>query len=243
MSASAADGHLVVFDFDHTMIGCNSDTWVVEKLSKRRDEVMGALGQAGQRNAWTQGMDEAMGSLHEDGVSLDSIRSCMEAIEIDEGIKASVLRATSQGGDVRVLSDANTLFIDWILKANGLSDSVSRIVSNPAEVEDSGRLRVRPFHTSPHPPSSTSPPNLCKGRVMDEWLSEREWHRVIYCGDGGGDFEGTKRVPAGGVILAREGWALHKKLTEAITTGSAPGGSIQTWVDQADLGAHLQRLL
>uniref|UniRef100_A0A7S0VT75 Phosphoserine phosphatase n=1 Tax=Hemiselmis tepida TaxID=464990 RepID=A0A7S0VT75_9CRYP len=239
----SVEGSLVVFDFDHTMIGCNSDTWVVEQLSKRKEVILGKLSEAGKRNAWTAGMDQAMAALHEEGVSVESIRECMEAISIDEGIKKAVRRVSSRGGDVRVLSDANTLFIEWIIHSNGLGPSVSKILSNPAHVEASGKLRVRPFHTDPHPPTSTSPPNLCKGRVMEDWLSEKQWTRVVYCGDGGGDFEGCLRVPSGGVIMARDGWTLHKKLLQAVEAGDPPRAPIQAWTDQHDLGTQLDALL
>lgn len=67
-----------------------------------------------------------------------------------------------------------------------------------------------------------------QGRVMSEWLKEREWTSCVYCGDGGGDFEGAMKVPAAcGVILAKQGWALDQRLEAA-----SPAAQVKTWTDQ-----------
>ena len=67
---------------------------------------------------------------------------------------------------VRILSDANSWFINTILKANSIDEHVRQVVTNPAW-EDGGRLRVAPYHTDPHPATSTSPPNLCKVQSLE----------------------------------------------------------------------------
>lgn len=204
--------------------------------------------------------------LHQRGVSIDQIESCLASVPIEPALKGVLTDLSSKDVEFRVLSDANTMFIEVILKANGLDQAVSRIVTNPSSVSD-GRLRVSPYHTTPHPPPSTSPPNLCKGRVMREWLQEKDWSNVIYCGDGGGDFEGALAVPAGGTVCARKGstlssllprasseseslltlsacaadWSLHKKLQQRMAEGGAQGlaASVELWQTQAELAARI----
>ena len=109
-----------------------ADTYVVEKTSNRVGLLMDKLKDAGKRNQWTSGMDEAMGSLHEEGVSVEAIEECMRGITIDPAIKESMQQMAGQGADIRVLSDANTLFISWIL-----------------EVNTSEKMKVIPFKTCP----------------------------------------------------------------------------------------------
>lgn len=92
------------------------DTYVVEQLSNRVALLMDRLKDAGKNNCWTSGMDEAVGSLFEEGVSVEDIKECMRGITIDPAIKTSVQKLAGQGADIRVLSDANTLFISWILE-------------------------------------------------------------------------------------------------------------------------------
>eukprot|EP00288_Rhodomonas_lens_P007509 CAMPEP_0177739676 /NCGR_PEP_ID=MMETSP0484_2-20121128/27154_1 /TAXON_ID=354590 /ORGANISM="Rhodomonas lens, Strain RHODO" /LENGTH=243 /DNA_ID=CAMNT_0019253757 /DNA_START=9 /DNA_END=740 /DNA_ORIENTATION=- len=231
---------LVVLDFDFTVIDVNSDTFVVEKLSTETAQAMQRLKEASKENQWTAGMDREMACLHQRGVSIDQIESCLASVPIEPALKGVLTDLSSKDVEFRVLSDANTMFIEVILKANGLDQAVSRIVTNPSSVSD-GRLRVSPYHTTPHPPPSTSPPNLCKGRVMREWLQEKDWSNVIYCGDGGGDFEGALAVPAGGTVCARKDWSLHKKLQQRMAEGGAQGlaASVELWQTQAELAARI----
>ena len=117
-------------------------------------------------------MDTEMGLLHENGITQEQMEEYLMSLKIERELSDALKLASANDATIYILSDANTWFIDVILRANGLTSTIAKVCSNPAEFEPSGRVRVRPFHTTPHPEGSTSPPNLCKGRVMDEWLSE-----------------------------------------------------------------------
>lgn len=69
-----------------------------------------------------------MEELHSQGVKTEAIKSCMEGIPIDPKIKASIQSLSEAGASVRVLSDANTLFIQWILEAQGLGKCIDLVV-------------------------------------------------------------------------------------------------------------------
>jgi hypothetical protein len=64
-------------------------------------------------------------------------------------------------------------------------------------------VSLHPYHTTPHLVPTTSPDNLCKGRVMRDWLALESFDKVVYCGDGGNDFEGAMCVPEVGASLRR----------------------------------------
>lgn len=232
---------LLVLDFDWTVINSNSDTDVIENFAANVDECKARLREAGKSDAWTAGMDAEMELLHKNGTTVEQMQDFLMSIKIERELSDSLKLACASGATIKILSDANTWFIDVILKANGLPRTIACVCSNPAEFEPSGRVRVRPFHTNAHPQGSTSPPNLCKGRVMEEWLSAEEGKigMVVYAGDGGGDFEGAMRVPQGGIILARKNWSLHKRLSAAAELGNGPKAEVRTWETQVQLAAIL----
>ena len=66
-----------------------------------------------------------------------------------------------QGGDLRILSDANTEFIRVILEHYGLADRFSTVATNPAEYSPEGKLHVKPLQWQKD--CTRCPPNLCKG--------------------------------------------------------------------------------
>eukprot|EP00300_Choanocystis_sp_HF-7_P008111 c15704_g1_i3.p2 GENE.c15704_g1_i3~~c15704_g1_i3.p2 ORF type:complete len:108 (+),score=21.48 c15704_g1_i3:1113-1436(+) len=88
---------------------------------------------------------------------------------------------------VCILSDANTFFIDTILEHHKMQHLFSAIVTNPAQFTEQGRLEVRPHQPLETPHNCPRcPPNMCKGKLLQEVLRKPHHERVIYIGDGGG---------------------------------------------------------
>lgn len=83
---------LIVFDFDWSLIDCNSDTWVVEKLGAM--ESMKALMST---LPWTQLMDRMMGELHNGGWTLEDITNCLRMAPIEQEMVTSVKFAAELG--------------------------------------------------------------------------------------------------------------------------------------------------
>jgi len=72
--------------------------------------------------------------------------------------------AKSAGAELIILSDANSVFIEVILKAYGCEDVFSEVVTNPGWFEENGRLSVRRWVPAekPHGCGMCSL-NMCKG--------------------------------------------------------------------------------
>lgn len=70
--------------------------------------------------------------------------------------------------DLKIVSDANTFFIETILNHYGIRELFSEIYTNPSFIDDEGRLKIFPHHNfteSPHGCNTyTCPPNMCKVR-------------------------------------------------------------------------------
>ena len=48
-----------------------------------------------------------------------------------------------------------------------------------------------------------SPVNFCKVRFLNGWMTEQQYSKVIYIGDGGDDFCMATKLRAGDKLLAR----------------------------------------
>mmetsp|Transcript_19713 Transcript_19713/g.47070 ORF Transcript_19713/g.47070 Transcript_19713/m.47070 type:complete len:203 (-) Transcript_19713:993-1601(-) len=150
-------------------------------------------------------------------------------------IPAATKRLKESGVDLRILSDSNTFFIDEILRFHGLASDFSLITTNHAHVDEQSILRVSHCHEHACP---RCPPNLCKGYWVRSWLESCPG-RVIYVGDGGGDFCGAIHLRAHDVVLPRKNWRLHKKLM----THRDLAPRMLPWQDYGELLRHIQELL
>ncbi|KAL5824416.1 hypothetical protein ACOSQ3_020479 [Xanthoceras sorbifolium] len=185
-------GIVVVFDFDKTIIDCDSDNWVVDELGFTQ-----LFNQLLPTMPWNSLMDRMMKELHVEGKTIEDITEVLKRIPIHPRIIPAIKSAHELGCDLKIVSDANNFFIETVLKHHGVRELFSEIHTNPSFLDEEGRLRIYPHHdfTKSPLPCNTNlcPPNMCKAMVIEKiqaslsTTTTRE-KRLIYLGDGIGDF-------------------------------------------------------
>ncbi|ONM41045.1 uncharacterized protein [Zea mays] len=163
MASASAPEVVVVFDFDRTIIDWDSDDWVITKLG-----AADAFQRLRPTMRWNPLMDRMMAELHARGKTPEDIRDCLRSAPLDTHVVSAVKTAAALGCDLKVVSDANTFFIETVLAHHGVLGCFSEIVTNPASVDADGRLRISPFHDPASAPHGCSlcPDNMCKSTVM-----------------------------------------------------------------------------
>ncbi|KAL4290882.1 hypothetical protein GQ457_14G006820 [Hibiscus cannabinus] len=179
-------GILVIFDFDKTVIDCDSDNWVVDELGFTE-----LFNQLLPTMPWNSLMDKMMGEIHARGKTIDDIVEVLKRTPIHPRIVPAIKSAHALGCELRVVSDANMFFIETILENLGLRECFSEIDTNPGVVDDEEKLRIFPHHdfTKSSHGCSLCPPNMCKGMVIEKIQASFEGKKkIIYLGDGSGDY-------------------------------------------------------
>ncbi|KAG8070253.1 hypothetical protein GUJ93_ZPchr0006g41320 [Zizania palustris] len=250
--AASGNGVVVVFDFDKTIIDCDSDNWVVDALgaTARFDELL-------RRLPWNSAVDAVMGELHAEGRSVEEIRACLRTVPLSPRVAAAVEIAHTLGCELRVLSDANAIFVDTVLEHHGLEGYFSAVDTNPAFVDGDGRLRVLPYHGF-HGPSAaghgcalpTCPPNMCKGKVMERIMEESlpsdsggdapAARRVVYLGDGRGDYCPSLKLTRRDYVMPRKGYPVWDLIA---SDRAAVRANVREWDDFDDLEAVLLNII
>ncbi|KAG0454854.1 hypothetical protein HPP92_024146 [Vanilla planifolia] len=220
-------GTLIIFDFDETIIDCESDDWVVDELGAT--EVFHSLLHT---MPWNSLMDRMM-----------------QEIQGQEGRSR-----TSPRCDLRVVSDANAFFIEAIVERHGIMECFTEIITNPSYVDDEGRpafpipqLR-QVLSRMPH-----LPPNTCKVSLLPRlstasilnplrWPhfaeqdhgedSSRGAKRVIYLGDGKGDYCPSLQLEYGDSVMPRKNYPLCYLIQDDPSLLKA---GIHEWSNGADM--------
>eukprot|EP01024_Parvocaulis_polyphysoides_P066202 TRINITY_DN7756_c0_g1_i2.p2 TRINITY_DN7756_c0_g1~~TRINITY_DN7756_c0_g1_i2.p2 ORF type:complete len:305 (-),score=29.43 TRINITY_DN7756_c0_g1_i2:49-963(-) len=207
-----------LFDFDWTMIECNSDPYVIEGIGAKSE--LDRLQSIGEQ--WTKTVDWCLVFAQTKlKVTVEEIRQQLRTIKMAQSL-INAIKQISEEHDVIILSDANQFFIDEILESNGLVENIMKIYTNPGIVEQNNVLRVYPFQTDGEHGCCRCPSNLCKGQVLENILLDKSYGRVIYAGDGGGDFCPTTRLGSNDFVLVRDDYPgsrkptpLHKLIVES----------------------------
>jgi len=104
------------------------------------------------------------------------------------------------------------------LEAKGLDTLFEEIITNPAEWDPSGLLKLR-RRVDPNGPQHSCrvgcQPNMCKGEELDAFLQRHSatFDRIIYVGDGANDFCPVLRLRSQDMVLVRRYRGLEGRLS------------------------------
>ncbi|KAK1266032.1 Inorganic pyrophosphatase 2 [Acorus gramineus] len=235
-------GVIVIFDFDETIIDCDSDNWVVDSLGATAlfEELLPTM-------PWNSLMDRMMSELHSQGKTIEDIAHCLRTVPLLPQIISAIKTAHALGCELRIVSDANHFFIETILRHHGLFDYFSEINTNPGFVDEEGKLRIQSyldfFNSASHGCKNPCPPNMCKGliikRIQDSMISEGN-KRIIYLGDGKGDYCPSLKLGEGDFMMPRKNYPVWELITSNPILLKA---EIHEWSDAEELEKVLLKLI
>ncbi|XP_073503085.1 pyridoxal phosphate phosphatase PHOSPHO2 [Phyllobates terribilis] len=233
---------LLVFDFDHTIVNDNSDTWIVQCAPDKK--LPHVLQNSYEKGKWTEYMGRIFTYLGEQGIREDDMKRIMIAIPYTPGM-TELLHFIGQNKDrfdCVIISDSNTIFIDWILTHANVNNVFDQVFTNPATFDRFGNLTVQNFHIH-H--CATCPTNLCKKKVLEEFVAKQMSHgvdysKIVYIGDGSNDLCPVTFLKKGDIAMPREGYTLQKKIAKEIELIDS---SINVWSTGAEILSHLKHLL
>ncbi|XP_075490528.1 inorganic pyrophosphatase 1-like [Primulina tabacum] len=234
-------GIVVVFDFDKTIIEPDSDNWVVVELG-----ATDLFNQLLPTMPWNSLMDRMMIELNAQGKTIEDIEQVLRRVPIHPRIVLAIETAYALGCDLRIVSDANIFFIETILDHLGIKYCFSEINTNPSHRDDEGRLKISPyndFKSSPHGCINPCPPNMCKGMILERIKSsvaKEGKKRMIYLGDGMGDFCPSLKLEEGDFMMPRKNFPVWNLIRE---NQGCIRAEIHEWVDGAELESVLLKLI
>ncbi|KAF8270278.1 phosphatase phospho-type [Lactarius quietus] len=208
---------LIVFDFDWSLADQDSDRWIFEVLAP---DIRRKLKDIKGDHEWTDLVAQGLRELHEQRFTREDIEGALRIMPFHpamiRGVK-TIKAAAKPQTEFFCLSSANTVFISTILESKGLQDLFTEIVTNPAEWDPSGLLKLR-RHIDPNGPQHNCPvgcnPNICKGSELDAFLKRQgtDYDRIIYVGDGSNDFCPVLRLRSQDMVLCRRYRALERRI-------------------------------
>ncbi|KAJ3388584.1 hypothetical protein HDU80_011662 [Chytriomyces hyalinus] len=223
---------LAAFDFDFTLVDNDSDHFVFDKLSPTLRKKVSVLQSSVQ---WTDLMHLLLGELNASGVSKADIIQLLGQIEFNPAILKMFETIKNAGGDIIVVSDANT--------AKNARHYVSELVTNPGTWDDAGRLHVARRVSPPatHGCPSICSLNICKGTEMQKRMSE--YDIVLYGGDGKNDYCPMTKLGEKDFALARRGHSLEKLISGDDTYEKGIKANLLWWNEADEMLAHVEGIL
>ncbi|MBN3300282.1 PHOP2 phosphatase, partial [Amia calva] len=228
---------LVVLDFDHTVVDDNSDTWVIRCTPEQR--LPDWLRKTCQKGRWTEYMGRVMAYIGDQAIAEDAIRHVMETVPFTDGMLEllNFIDRNKDKMDCIIISDSNSVFIDWILRAGGVRGAVDQVFTNPAQFDERGYLTVQCCHSHD---CAQCPLNLCKRKVLRDFLGSQshngvEYRTTFYIGDGGNDRCPAESLAEGDIVMPRKGYTLEKLLCRAGPASASLKPRVVVWSSGCDI--------
>ncbi|XP_044273548.1 pyridoxal phosphate phosphatase PHOSPHO2 [Varanus komodoensis] len=236
---------LLVFDFDHTIVDENSDTWIVKCApgSMLPDEIKNSY----QKGHWTEYMGRVFRYLGDNGIREEEMKKCMTTIPFTAGMKdlLDFIGKHKVIFDCIIISDSNAVFIDWILEAANVCPLFDEVFTNPAGFDDCGYLTVQNHHAHD---CTKCPINLCKRKVLEGFLENHlkprvKYSKTIYIGDGGNDLCPVRCLKKSDVIMPRHGYILEKMISKLSQNLVPVEASVVVWSSGTEILDYLELLI
>lgn len=115
-------------------------------------------------DVWTDGVASGLEELQESGVTVDQLSQTLSTVPFNPKTKCLIEYLSANGITMMIASDANTFYIDEILRHHNLRQYFERIYSNHGNVIN-GKLQVsRYVPVYECHGCKQCPANLCKVR-------------------------------------------------------------------------------
>ncbi|XP_014790638.1 pyridoxal phosphate phosphatase PHOSPHO2 [Octopus bimaculoides] len=178
---------LLAFDFDHSLIDVNSDNYVTKLVPPIPVEIKKRY----SSQCWVYYMGAIFEHMHQQDITPTQILNCMNEIPFVNGAKELVNFLDRDDAEMIIISDANSVFIKQVLENAKIAHLFAETFTNPAHFDETGCLRVQCYHNQDWCQLSTT--NLCKGRILEDYLKKRcnegvTFSHVGFVGDGIHDY-------------------------------------------------------
>lgn len=224
---------LVVFDFDETIVDCNSDSWIHQlapdgKIPEHLDYRHG--------QDYFRHVQSVLDYLNSHKVTKEAYYDCLSKMPSVAGMIDVLIYTLSQMPeryDMIILSDSNSFFISSYLKAKSLDNYISTVLTNPAKFSIEGQLLLDEYHVQTH--CNLSSRNICKGEALKNFIGKRMLdHNTVYTcinyvGDGENDLCPCTKLSIRDRIFPRQGYSLDRlcskiKYNQEIGLGKSENG-------------------
>ncbi|KAF8200661.1 phosphatase phospho-type [Pholiota molesta] len=206
---------LVVFDFDWSLADQDTDRWIFEVLAPDLRRKMKSLKNEIQ---WTDLVAQCLQEAHSRSITKEQIINALEIMPFHPAMVRAVTELKARGETTFLcLSNSNSTFISTILRHKSLDDLFDQIITNPAEWDPSGLLKLR-RRVDPEGPQHTCQvgcsPNMCKGEELKAFLASKgiEYDHIAYVGDGTNDFCPILRLRSQDTVFCRTSRGLQKRI-------------------------------
>lgn len=202
--------NLIILDFDNTIVKGYSDEKVL-RIINNEELISDILSE--KRDSWAAVMQKGFHQMKSERVDISRVKQVIESLELNDHFDElfKYLSTVSESCDVVIVSGANTLYLKWFIEKHSLSNIIKDYFSLNAEIDEHNFINITDCHSHNCPECNVS---QCKQKVIRDYLSDKQYNKKFFVGDGHNDFCAGRCLGQEDIILPRIGFSLHKMVND-----------------------------
>jgi len=237
---------LAAFDFDNTIINFNSDTYINKLIENgKKVKFPNEIEELRETQGWTQRMNAVFRYMFDEHkINKETMMNCLKEIQIQKTMIDLFRELKQNDYEIIIISDANSIFIETILKENGISDYFSKVYTNTAQFDENECLKVTPFNQTFNIngeiftcETQICERNMCKGAILKYHIEKSSENtpesgcHLIYVGDGTNDLCPGLLLKENDFYFVRSNFSLDKLLKRDQNLRTKILGKLFYWND------------
>ena len=206
--------HLLIFDFDQTIIDVDSEFSMVEKLCPDLFEER-IKGDLYLKYKWIDLNNYIYTRLKQNGYNYKDVKEYLTSLKLSPNFKElfEYIKKNKNKFETLILSANNTHVINLILTSHNIRDCIDHICCNEGVIDEDNILKIIPTNEK-YEHCEDDKPFLCKSLFFEDFIKNKEtiFDKVFYVADGGNDFCLSKKLGNNDIIFPRKDYGLYKIL-------------------------------
>ena len=205
--------HLVIFDFDQTIIDLDSEFSMVEKYAQDLYEEKN--GDLYVKDHWIEFNNYIYTRLVQNGFTYQDVKKYFQSLDLSPKIEEllNYLRENKSKFETIIITGNNEQVVDLVLSSHGIKDCFEHILCNKSVLDEKNIFKIWAINEK-YEHCQDDKPFLCKSLFFQDFIKDKEekYDGIFYICDGKNDFCLSKILTENDIVFPRFNYSLYKIL-------------------------------
>ena len=234
--------HLVIFDFDQTIIDLDSEFSMVEKYAP--DLYKEKNGDLYVKDHWIEFNNYIYTRIIQNGFTYEDVKKHFQSLNLSPKMEEllNYLRENKSKFETIIVTGNNEQVVDLVLSSHGIKDCFDYILCNKSILDEKNIFKIWAVNEK-YENCEDDKPFLCKSLFFEDFIKDKKncFDRIFYIGDGRNDFCLSKKLGKNDIVFPRFNYSLYKILFDKNGKNEVKA-KIIPWNNGKDILDVLQKL-
>ena len=233
--------HLLIFDFDQTIIDLDSEFSMVEKLAPDLFKEMN--GDLYVKDNWIEFNNYLYSRIKQNGYNYNDVKEYLSFLKLSPNFEElfEYIRKNKNKLETVIITGNNTHVVNLVLSSHNIKDCIDNICCNEGILDENNLLKIKCINEK-YEHCEDDRPFLCKSLFFEDFIKNKEnkFDKIFYICDGSNDFCLSKKLGINDIIFPRKNYSLYKILFDKNGKNEVKA-NIVPWVNGKDICKEIMK--